>query len=67
MDVDVAVQFDASESYGTIMTQFKKQNAMISDTELSWIGSIGQSFDGLLAPLILFLARRYGYQIFFIL
>ncbi|CAF2136556.1 unnamed protein product [Rotaria magnacalcarata] len=39
------------------MAQFKKQNAMISDTELSWIGSIGQSFDGLLAPLILFLAR----------
>ncbi len=32
-----------------------------------WIGSIGQSFGGLLAPLILFLARRYGYQLIFIL
>ncbi len=32
-----------------------------------WIGSIGQSFGGLLASLILFLARRYGYQLIFIL
>ncbi|CAF4034123.1 unnamed protein product, partial [Rotaria magnacalcarata] len=56
-----------SWSYGTVMTQFKKQKAMISNTELSWIGSIGQSFGGFLASLILFLARRYGYQILFIL
>ncbi|CAF2774422.1 unnamed protein product [Rotaria sp. Silwood2] len=54
-------------SYGTVIVQFKKENPMISDTELSWIGSIGQSFGGLLAPLILFLARQYGYQIPFIL
>ncbi|UJR13954.1 hypothetical protein I4U23_000957 [Adineta vaga] len=54
-------------SYGTVISQFKKQNTNLSDTELSWIGSIGQSFGGLFAPLILFLARRYGYQLTFIL
>jgi MFS family permease len=32
-----------------------------------WIGSIGQSFGGLLAPFILFLAHQYGYQLIFIL
>lgn len=30
-----------------------------------WIGSIGQSFGGLLASLILLLARRYSYQLVF--
>ncbi|CAF0973596.1 unnamed protein product [Adineta ricciae] len=53
-------------SYGSIIAQFKKQQSSLSDGELSWIGSIGQSFGGLLAPLILFLARRYGHQIVFI-
>ncbi|CAF1400890.1 unnamed protein product [Adineta steineri] len=53
-------------SYGTVIVQLKKQHLNISDTELSLIGSIGQSFGGLLAPLILFLARRYGYQLTFI-
>lgn len=32
-----------------------------------WIGSIGQSFGGLLAPGILLLTRRFGYQHIFIL
>jgi len=32
-----------------------------------WIGSIGQSFGGLLASFILFLSRRYGYQLIFLL
>ncbi|CAF1218465.1 unnamed protein product [Rotaria sordida] len=53
-------------SYGTVIVHFKKEYPMISDTELSWIGSIGQSFGGLLAPVIFFLIRRYGYQIPFI-
>ncbi|CAF1351704.1 unnamed protein product [Rotaria magnacalcarata] len=55
-----------SWSYGTIIVQFKKQNSTLSDTEMSWIGSIGQSFGGLLAPLILFTARRFGFQISFV-
>lgn len=33
---------------------------------LGWIGSLGQSFGGLLAPFILFFARRYGFQLTFI-
>ena len=32
-----------------------------------WIGSIGQSFGGLLAPCILLVTRRFGYQLTFIL
>lgn len=32
-----------------------------------WIGSIGQSFGGLIAPTILLLTRRFGYQYTFIL
>ena len=32
-----------------------------------WIGSIGQSFGGLLAPLILICTRRHGFQISFLL
>ena len=31
-----------------------------------WIGSVGQSFGGLLAPLILFCAHRFGFQISFV-
>lgn len=31
-----------------------------------WIGSVGQSFGGLVAPLILFCAHRFGFQISFV-
>ena len=54
-------------SYGTVIVEYKKLNPGISHTELSWISGIGQSFGGLLASLILFLAHRYGYQLLFIL
>ncbi|CAF2417088.1 unnamed protein product [Rotaria sp. Silwood2] len=54
-----------SWSYGTVIVEFKKENSTLSDAEMSWIGSIGQSFGGLLAPLILFFARQYGFQITF--
>ncbi|CAF3542019.1 unnamed protein product [Rotaria sordida] len=54
-----------SWSYGTVIAEFKKQNSTLSDTEMSWIGSIGQSFGGLLAPLVLFCARQCGFQITF--
>jgi len=56
-----------SWSYGTVIAEFKKHNTTLSDTELSWIGSVGQSFGGLVAPIILFAARRYGFQLTFIL
>ena len=37
------------------------------EIDSGWIGSVGQSFGGLLAPLILYLARRYGFQLIFVL
>jgi MFS family permease len=49
--------------YLSLISFNRKKNKFNS----GWIGSIGQSFGGLLAPLILFLARRYGYHITFIL
>ncbi|CAF1010457.1 unnamed protein product [Rotaria sp. Silwood1] len=54
-----------SWSYGTVIVEFKKHNSTLSDAEMSWIGSIGQSFGGILAPLILLFSRRCGFQITF--
>ncbi|CAF0899464.1 unnamed protein product [Adineta steineri] len=54
-------------SYGTVIVEFKKENSTLSDTEMSWIGSVGQSFGGIVAPLILFCAHRYGFQLSFII
>ncbi|CAF1520278.1 unnamed protein product [Adineta ricciae] len=53
-------------SYGTVIVEFKKQNSTLSDTEMSWIGSIGQSFGGIFAPIILLCSHRFGYQLSFI-
>lgn len=52
-------------SYGTVIVEYKKENSTLSDTEMSWIGSVGQSFGGLLAPFILYSAHRFGFQISF--
>ena len=66
-------------SYGTVIVELKRQNATLSDTELSrqsnlkpflidlefvlgWIGSLGQSFGGLIAPFLVYFLRHYGYQ-----
>ncbi|CAF0950145.1 unnamed protein product [Didymodactylos carnosus] len=54
-------------SYGTVIDEWKKTNSTLTDTELSWIGSFGQSLGGVFAPLILYLATRFGYQTIFIL
>lgn len=44
-----------------------KWRAERESLQLGWIGGVGQSFGGLVAPLILLLARRYGYQLTFFL
>ncbi|CAF0728076.1 unnamed protein product [Didymodactylos carnosus] len=53
-------------SYGTVIVELKK-NSSLTDTELSWIGSFGQTLGGVLAPLILYLVTHCGHQIIFIL
>jgi MFS family permease len=52
--------------FSLIIFNTKKKNQTI-EFNSGWIGSIGQSFGGLLAPFILLFARRYGFQISFVL